>query len=648
MDYVRKRWTTFWKRQRTMMIVTVLMAILACAYGFYLPGVAPVDFVADQQVEVLVNKLDSVKTQLPYDYYSLPFCEPVEGLVRSSENLGEYLEGDRIENSPYVVKMKSEESCKLLCRRTLNQKEAKHVFSMIKDEYSVNMISDNMPAFTKHLYEINGKLVDTYEEGYALGFTGSDGHGETGKVYFNNHIRFNFHYHEVSEGLFRTVGFEVEPHSIKHTYVGTWDNTKPPLLTTCASLATAAKLEILRTGDSQEVVYTYDVTWIRSDVKWASRWDMYLKMTDSQIHWFSILNSMMVVVFLSIMISMILIRTLRRDLARYNQFDDSEEAQAEDTGWKLVHGDVFRPPVNGGLLATLVGSGAQVLGMALSTLTFALLGFLSPANRGGLMSATLLLYVFMGIFAGYTGTRIYTMLGLQAWKANTFLTAVFFPGINFTVFFILNLFVWAKGSTRAIPFFEMFALLVLWFGISVPLVYLGSYIAYKKDPITAPVKVNQIPRLIPDMPYYMSSNFSMFVGGVLPFGAVFIELFFILTSIWMHRIYYVFGFLFLVFVILILTCIEITIVMCYFQLCSGDYKWWWRSFFTSGSSAFYLFVYSAVYFATRLDITNALSGLLYFGYMALISFFFFVMTGTAGFVATLLFVRQIYASVKLE
>lgn len=61
---------------------------------------------------------------------------------------------------------------------------------------------------------------------------------------------------------------------------------------------------------------------------------------------------------------------------------------------------------------------------------------------------------------------------------------------------------------------------------------------------------------------------SILMGGILPFGAIFIELFFILSSIWLHKFYYLFGFLFIVFVILILTCAEITIVMCYFQLCS--------------------------------------------------------------------------------
>jgi transmembrane 9 superfamily protein 2/4 len=50
----------------------------------------------------------------------------------------------------------------------------------------------------------------------------------------------------------------------------------------------------------------------------------------------------------------------------------------------------------------------------------------------------------------------------------------------------------------------------------------------------------------------------------MPFAVIFIELFFILKSIWF---YYMFGFLGLMFVILVTTVIEITIVITYFQLC---------------------------------------------------------------------------------
>lgn len=50
------------------------------------------------------------------------------------------------------------------------------------------------------------------------------------------------------------------------------------------------------------------------------------------------------------------------------------------------------------------------------------------------------------------------------------------------------------------------------------------------------MRTNKIPRQIPEQPWYMNPVFSCLVGGVLPFGAVFIELFFILTSMWLHQV----------------------------------------------------------------------------------------------------------------
>lgn len=153
---------------------------------------------------------------------------------------------------------------------------------------------------------------------------------------------------------------------------------------------------------------------------------------------------------------------------------------------------------------------------------------------------------------------------------------------------------------------------------------------------------------VPDQPWYMNPLFSCLVGGILPFGAVFIELYFILTSMWLHTFYYIFGFLAMVFMILFITCVEISIVLCYFQLCSEDYRWWWRSYFTSGSSALYLFLYSGFYFYTKLDITKTVPMLMYFGYMLVISYGFFCITGTIGFYACLWFVRTIYSAVKID
>ncbi|KAL9446692.1 hypothetical protein AB3S75_014371 [Citrus x aurantiifolia] len=141
-----------------------------------------------------------------------------------------------------------------------------------------------------------------------------------------------------------------------------------------------------------------------------------------------------------------------------------------------------------------------------------------------------------------------------------------FPRICFAIFFVLNALIWGEKSSGVVPFGTMFALVFLWFGISVPLVFVGSYIGFRKPAIEDPVKTNKIPRQIPEQPWYMNPIFSILIGGILPFGAIFIELFFILTSIWLHQFYYLFGFLLLVFLILIVTCAEITIVLCYFLL----------------------------------------------------------------------------------
>ena len=40
------------------------------------------------KVSLKVNKLTSAKTQLPYGYYTLPYCQP-EKITESAENLGD-------------------------------------------------------------------------------------------------------------------------------------------------------------------------------------------------------------------------------------------------------------------------------------------------------------------------------------------------------------------------------------------------------------------------------------------------------------------------------------------------------------------------------------------------------------------------------
>ncbi|KAG0554779.1 hypothetical protein KC19_12G118200 [Ceratodon purpureus] len=627
-----------------------VLAMLFLSYpaaAFYLPGVAPMDFEESDPVTIKVNKLTSIKTQLPYEYYSLDYCKP-QKIENVAENLGEVLRGDRIENSPYEFEMRNDQVCKIVCRKEkFSEGALKNFKEKIDGEYRVNMILDNLPVAEVRLRHDNGQVIKFYDRGFAVGLKQTVQGQKEPKYYINNHISFTVLYHNVTDAISRIVGFEVKPHSVKHTY-GRWEGQKTKLSTCNPNTRTyvTPSQPPQELSADLEVVFTYDVAFQRSNIKWASRWDTYLLMADDQIHWFSIINSLMIVLFLSGMVAMIMMRTLHRDISKYNQLD-AEDLQ-EETGWKLVHGDVFRPPTHAGLLCVYVGTGVQFFGMAVVTMIFALFGFLSPANRGGLMTAMLLLWVFMGLFAGYASSRLYKTFKGTDWKSNTMRTALFFPGSMFIIFFILNALIWGQKSSGAIPFGTMFVLMFLWFGISVPLVFVGSYFGFKRPAAEDPVRTNKIPRQIPEQAWYMRPVFSILIGGILPFGAVFIELFFILTSIWQNQFYYIFGFLSIVFLILIITCAEITIVLCYFQLCSEDYHWWWRAFLTSGSSAIYLFLYAAFYFFTKLDITKVVSGALYFGYMVIISYSFFVLTGTMGFCACYWFVRVIYGSVKID
>lgn len=146
----------------------------------------------------------------------------------------------------------------------------------------------------------------------------------------------------------------------------------------------------------------------------------------------------------------------------------------------------------------------------------------------------------------------------------------------------------------------------------------------------------------------MNTPTTAVVGGILPFGAIFVELYFVLTSLWTDKYYYVFGFLLLAFIILVNTCAEITLVLCYFQLCGEDYRWWWRSFIVSGSCGFYVFLYSAYYFWSRLNVDSMVGASLYFGYMAVISGAIFLVTGMVGYASSLWFTRKIYGSIKVD
>ncbi|KAF9925086.1 hypothetical protein FBU30_005079 [Linnemannia zychae] len=635
--------STKWSLARTLCIVTIFFSntLTTFTQGFYLPGVAPTEYKDADAVPLMVNALtpgsdSELKSVIPYDYYDpmFNFCQPEEGPQAQAESLGSILFGDRIFDSPFKIYMRKPEKCKKLCQRDVSPTQAKFINDRIKENYVVNWLIDGLPV--GHLR--GAKSKDQEKQLYSIGFPlGVD----TGKeALFNNHydIEIDFH-HNLQKDKLRVVGITVNPLSVM-VAVEDVDDCGIKEAEVMAPLVLSEEKTTL-------VTYTYTVKWNEVETAWATRWDKYLLVGEPRIHWFSLVNSIIIVLFLTGMVAMILLRALHKDISRYNQQEAQEDFQ-EDFGWKLVHGDVFRTPAYPMLLSIIVGNGSQMFLMASVTILFAALGFLSPSNRGSLATVMIVFYMFFGIVAGFISARLYKMFGGEAWKTNVIGTAFLFPSIIFGSFVALNFFLIAAKSSGAVPFGTMVGLVALWFLVSTPLSVLGSYLGFQRPKIENPVRANQIPRQIPDQVFYLRPIPSMLIGGILPFGAIFIELYFILNSIWFHKIYYVFGFLFLVFGILIMTCAGVTILMCYFHLCAEDYHWWWRAFFTSGASAVYIFLYSVMYYFTTLHINSFTSIVLYFGWTAIMSIMFFILSGAIGFFATFAFVRKIYGSIKID
>lgn len=136
--------------------------------------------------------------------------------------------------------------------------------------------------------------------------------------------------------------------------------------------------------------------------------------------------------------------------------------------------------------------------------------------------------------------------------------------------------------------------------------------------------------------------------GILPFGSIFIELYFLFTSAWQHKFYYVYGFLLLVFVILVVVTMCSTIVACYFLLNAENYHWQWTSFAAGGSVGFYMFVYSLYYFYAKTNMHGLLQTVFYFGYQAMQSIVVSAICGTVGFLASNWFTRTIFRNVKID
>ncbi|XP_043473138.1 transmembrane 9 superfamily member 3 [Leptopilina heterotoma] len=538
--------------------------------------------------------------QETYSYSSLPLCKGSKRVINHyHETLSEALQGIDLEFSGLEIEYKADISKTEYCEIILSEENLKLFLYVVKNQYSYEMYIDNLP--------IRG-VVGTYQNE-------KEG-GPTYYMYTNKKFEIGYNGKQIVDVNLTTDGH--------------------------------VKLEL-----GAHISFTYEVSWKKSTTNFEDRFDKYLdpNFFQHRIHWFSIFNSFMMVIFLVGLVSMILMRTLRKDYARYSKdedMDDMEKDLGDEYGWKQVHGDVFRPASHPMLFSAFIGAGYQITVVVFSVIVFAILGELYT-ERGSMLSTAIFVYAATSPINGYTGGGLYARMGGRIWIKQMLVSAFLIPVLVCGTAFFINFIAMYYHASRAIPFGSMVAVTCICIFVILPLTLVGTILGRNlAGTPDAPCRVNAVPRPIPEKKWFMEPLVIILLGGILPFGSIFIEMYFIFTSFWAYKIYYVYGFMLLVFIILIIVTVCVTIVCTYFLLNAEDYRWQWTSFLAAASTSGYVYLYSFYYFFFKTKMYGLFQTAFYFGYMALFSVALGIMCGTVGYIGTNTFVRTIYSTVKID
>jgi len=266
---------------------------------------------------------------------------------------------------------------------------------------------------------------------------------------------------------------------------------------------------------------------------------------------------------------------------------------------------------------------------------------------------------------------------------NVFITAFVFMLPCFNTWCFTNTIALFYGSTAALPFGTVLIILALWVAITLSLSVVGGLagraVAQKAllnneqkkaggrhekarmvgredasisdnkgfDGGFFPCKTNKIKREIPQGSWFSDWRIQFFVSGFLPFSAIYIELHYVFISVWGERLYTVYWILLLSFLMAVAISVSVTLLFTYFQLNAENYEWWWRSFMSGFSIAFFFYLF-CINFYMQSPMDGFLQTAFYFGYSLLIAYGMGLMMGAITYSATLRFVVYIYGRIKAE
>ncbi|KRX16503.1 Transmembrane 9 superfamily member 3 [Trichinella nelsoni] len=524
--------------------------------------------------------------QETYPYFSLPFCRGSKlAIAHYHETISDNLLGVDLEFSGLDIKFKVDVAKTAYCTLTLLNEEVDAFHHAIRNHYWFQMYIDDLP-----LWGIVGE------------YRNDENSGESMKLFTHRLFEIGYNGNTIVE----------------------------------VNLTSNNRIDL-----KPDVAFdlTYEVKWKPSTVRFHDRFDKYLDANffKHRIHWFSLFNSFMMVIFLVTVVAFILLRTLRKDYARYEKdlkMDDFDRDFGDEYGWKQIHGDVFRSPSFPMLFSCLIGSGIHVFVLVIVVILITFWGELY-LERGSILTATIFCYALFSPVSGYVGGCIYTHFGGKRWIKQALCCGSFLPLLVATAASIGNISALYQSSTRSIPFGTMASIVAIYALVVLPLTLIGSVVGRNMSGRpNNPCRVNAVPRPIPEKKIYLQPWLIIIGGGLLPFGSIFIEVYFIFTSFWAYKVYYVYGFMFLVTILLAAVTMCMTIVCTYVLLNSEDYRWRWTSFLSGASISLYLYLYSIYYFIYKTRMYGFFQTTFYFVYSGLFCIFVGLMCGAIGYMAT--------------
>ena len=586
----------------------------------------------DSELQIQAGALSSIKGIIPFSYQKLKICD-TKKIVKAEDTLGEILTGEKIFNTGYSAKTGNNSLCQILCYNQFDEESLNLVKTLIKRNYFINWYLDKLPAGLL-TYDKQNKITSVdYFQGIPLGYMEND------NFFIYNHLQFHILINEINKKKYNIVGFNILPISINHNGDKEMCIKDPNYLLDNFNIQPQPLTE-------NQILFTYDIIFEKSNNTFALRWDHY-KTSNVKIHWIGIFLSEAVIFSLTFIIIIVLIKNINTEVDLYNNQIINFEFIDYYT-WKELSGDVFRAPLkNPMLLTAIIGNGFQLLCMLAITLFLGAMGFSNPEKRANLLNIGIIFFCIMGLPGGYMSTKIYQFFKGKSWLLNAILTSIIFPGTLFFGYLFVNIILSLEKSSAAVNISDIISLFILWVFCTFPLILIGSFLGIKNKPIESPCKTNAVPSFIPVKPWYLHYKFMTFVTGFIAFGTFFIELNYVMGALWRHQIYFLATFLGISLFLFILICGEISIIVVFWNLCYGDYNWWWKSFLIGASPVIY-FVFFSIYYFFNLQLRRLSAMIVYFGIMALISSMAVFICGSASVLMTFIFVKTIYSRIKIN